>query len=119
MMLFLKNTMPVGQGIFMVDVAAKPPGRTFGVFLAVDAEQPPAALLANLEELGFRQTIATPYKHQNGTKVLDLHYHKPGTDMFSGWTAAEKDKNLQALETLFATSAITIAPRVMTLAEAF
>ncbi len=119
-MLFLKNTgATVGPGIFMVDIAAKPPGRTFGVFIAVDAENPPTALLNAVEALGFKRTLSSPYTHQDGKKVLDLHYHKPGTDLFNGWTVAERDTNLEEIASLFATSDIKVTPRVMTLAEAF
>lgn len=119
-MLFLKNTfVTVAPGVYMVDVAAKPPGRTFGVFIAVDADNPPEALLKSIEALGFKRTVASPYTHQDGKKVLDLHFHKVGTDIFDGWTLAEREANLQALEALFAGSSVKIVPRVMTLAEAF
>ena len=50
-MLFLKSTsVSVAPGIFAVDVAAKPPGKTFGVFVAVAADNPPQDLLAAIED---------------------------------------------------------------------
>ena len=119
-MLFLKNTIAtVAPGVFMVDVAAKPPGKTFGVYIAVDAEHQPDALIGAIENLGFKRTLSSPYTHHDGKKVLDLHFHKGGTDIFEGWTTAERDLNLQALETVFSGANIKIHPRVMTLAEAF
>jgi hypothetical protein len=119
-MLFLKTTLvTAGPGVYMVDIAAKPPGKTFGVYMAVDADNPPQELISAIEALGFKRKLASPYTHNDGTKVLDLHYHKTGTDIFEGWTLPERDANLQALETLFAAVKITIQPRVMTLAEAF
>ena len=119
-MLFLKSTAAMAcPGVYLVDVAAKPPGRTFGVFLAVDEGAPPADLLAAIEALGFQRARTSPYKHQDGKKVLDLHYTKTGSDIFGGWTVDERDANLQALDALFAASGVKIAPRIMSLAEAF
>ncbi|HYD80815.1 MAG TPA: hypothetical protein VEC06_13485 [Paucimonas sp.] len=119
-MLFLKSTVaPLAPGLYLVDIAAKPPGRTFGVFIAVDADNPPQDLINSIEAMGFRRTVAAPYTHQDGKKVLDLHYHKAGTDIFDGWTLAERDANLKALEELFGKLDIKIQPRTMTLAEAF
>jgi hypothetical protein len=119
-MLFLKSTVaPLAPGLYLVDVAAKPPGRTFGVYIAIDADHPPQDLLNEIESLGFRRMLASPYTHQDGKKVLDLHYHKNGTDIFDGWTLAEKESNLKAIEELFGKLDIKIHPRVMTLAEAF
>jgi len=119
-MLFLKSTIaPLAPGLYLVDIAAKPPGRTFGVFLAVDAENPPQDVLNAIEAMGFRRTHASPYTHQDGKKVLDLHYHKSGTDIFDGWTLAEKEANLKALEDVFAPLNIRLHPRTMSLAEAF
>ena len=51
--------------------------------------------------------------------MLDLQYTKAGTDIFGGWTVAERDVNLQAFEALFAEFDVKIAPRIMSLAEAF
>ena len=54
-MLFLKSTNATkAPGIYEVDVAAKPPGKTFGVFLATDPDNPPHTVLAGLAELGFQ-----------------------------------------------------------------
>lgn len=119
-MLFLKSTASMaGPGVYLVDIAAKPPGRTFSIFMAVDADAPPEELFTAIEAQGFKRTHASPYKHQDGKKVLDLQYTKVGTDIFGGWTVAERDANLQALDALFSGFGIKIAPRVMSLAEAF
>jgi len=119
-MLFLKSTIaPLAPGLFLVDIAAKPPGRTFGVYIAVDGDNLPDKLIADLEALGFRRTVTSPYTHQDGKRVVDMHYHKPGTDIFDGWTAAEKEANLKALEDLFGALDVKLNPRVMSLAEAF
>lgn len=119
-MLFLKSTVaPLAPGLYLVDVAAKPPGRTFGVYLAIDADHPPQDLLNAIEAMGFKKMVASPYTHQDGKKVIDLHYAKIGTDIFDGWTLAEKEANLKAIEELFGKLNVTIHPRVMTLAEAF
>jgi hypothetical protein len=118
-MLFLKSTsVTVAPGIFAVDVAAKPPGKTFGIFIAVDAEHPPQELIAAIEALGFKKTVI-PYTHGDGRKVIDLHFHKVGTDIFQGWKDSEREENLQALQNLFTPLKIELKPRVMTLAEAF
>lgn len=119
-MLFLKSTSsPVAPGIFAVDVAAKPPGKTFMIYAAVDAADPPQGFIAAVEGMGFRQVFTKPYTHHDGRKVVDLHFQKPGTDIFEGWTAAEKEANLQQMDDIFARHGIKAEPRVMSLAEAF
>lgn len=118
-MLFLKSTsMTKAPGIYEVDIAAKPPGKTFGVFIATDPDSPPQALLAGLAELGFSQTHEQSYVHRDKGKVLDLHFHKDGSDLFKGWSGQECSANLMALDTLFGHVGIKVTPRVMSLAEA-
>jgi hypothetical protein len=119
-MLFLKSTsVTKAPGIYEVDVAAKPPGKTFGVFLATDPDHPPQAVLAALAMIGFKNTHQQGYTHKDKGKVLDLHFQKDGTDLFSGWKADECTANLAALEKLFGDVGIRVAPRVMSLAEAY
>jgi len=119
-MLFLKNThTTVATGVFQVDVAAKPPGKTFDIIVALDADDPPKAFIDSIEGLGFKQAQSSTYVHGDGKKVLDLLYQKPGTDIFQGWTNAEREANLQAIETVLGGYDIKVTPRVMTLAEAF
>lgn len=119
-MLFLKSTsVTKAPGIYEVDVAAKPPGKTFGVFLATDPDNPPNAVLAALQELGFQNTFQQSYIHKDKGKVLDLHFQKDGTDLFKGWKTEECAGNLAALDTLFGNFGITVTPRVMSLAEAY
>jgi len=69
--------------------------------------------------MGFKQVFSKPYTHHDGKKIVDLHFQKAGTDIFDGWTAAEKDANLQTMEEVFSSFNIKCTPRVMTLAEAF
>ena len=115
-MLFLKSTsVSKASGIYEVDIAAKPPGKTFGIFLATDPDHPPHALLGQLKVLGYENTYSSPYLHKDGGKVLDLHFQKDGTDIFKGW----KTDNLAAITALFEEHGITIAPRVMSMAEAY
>ena len=72
-MLFLKSTsVTKAPGIYDVDVAAKPPGKTYGVFMATDPDNPPQAVLAALTELGFHNTYRQAYTHKDKGKVLDL-----------------------------------------------
>ena len=119
-MLFLKSTsVTKAPGIYEVDVAAKPPGKTFGVFLATDPDNPPRAVLTGLAELGFENTYQQTYVHKDKGKVLDLHFQKNGTDLFIGWKTEECAANLAAIDTLFGNVGITITPRVMSLAEAY
>jgi hypothetical protein len=119
-MLFLKSTsITKAPGIYEVDVAAKPPGKTFGVFLATDPDSPPTALLAALTELGFQGIYQQNYVHKDKGKVLDMHFQKNGTDLFNGWKADECASNLAALDALFGNVGIKVAPRVMSLAEAY
>jgi len=119
-MLFLKSTsVTKAPGIYEVDIAAKPPGKTFGIFLATDPDNPPAASLAALEQLGFQNTHKQAYTHKDKGKVLDLHFQKNGTDLFNGWKTEECSANLAAIESLFSSVGITVTPRVMTLAEAY
>ena len=119
-MLFLKSTAVMkAPGIYEVDIAAKPPGKTFGVFLATDPDRPPTALLTALAQMGFENTHSQAYTHKDRGKVLDLHFQKDGTDLFKGWKAGEQEANMAALEGLFAEMGIAIAPRVMSLAEAY
>ena len=119
-MLFLKSTsVTKAPGIYEVDVAAKPPGKTFGVFLATDPDNPPQTVLAGLAELGFKHTHQQSYIHKDKGKVLDLHFQKDGSDLFNGWKAEECTANLAALEALFGNVGITVTPRVMSLAEAY
>lgn len=119
-MLFLKSTSaPVAPGVFAVDVAAKPPGKTFMVYVAVDAVDLPSSFIEAVEGIGFKQVFSKPYTHHDGKKIVDLHFQKAGTDIFEGWTAAEKEANLQKLNEVMSGFNITINPRVMSLAEAF
>jgi hypothetical protein len=119
-MLFLKSTsVTKAPGIYEVDVAAKPPGKTFGVFMATDPDNPPRAVLTALAELGFQNTYQQSYIHKDKGKVLDLHFQKDGTDLFNGWKSEECAANLAALDTLFGNVGIKITPRVMSLAEAY
>ncbi|MYM29186.1 hypothetical protein SAMN05192549_10368 [Duganella sacchari] len=119
-MLFLKSTtVTKAPGIYDVDVAAKPPGKTFGVFMATDPDNPPNEVLAQLTALGFKQTYSGPYTHKDRGKVLDLHFQKAGTDLFEGWKTEEMEANMAALTALFGGIGITITPRVMSLAEAY
>ena len=119
-MLFLKSTsVTKAPGIYEVDVAAKPPGKTFGVFMATDPDNPPAAVLSALAELGFFNTHQQAYTHKDKGKVLDLHFQKNGTDLFNGWKSEECASNLAAIDTLFGNFGIKVTPRVMSLAEAY
>ncbi|MET0982928.1 MAG: hypothetical protein ABWY02_12565 [Telluria sp.] len=119
-MLFLKSTAVTrAPGIYEVDVAAKPPGKTFGVYLATDPDNPPQAALATLAELGFKNSYQKNYTHRDGGRVLDLHFEKDGTDLFKGWKPEECSVNLAALGGLFGNLGITVTPRVMTMAEAY
>ena len=119
-MLFLKSTSTSrAPGIYEVDIAAKPPGKTFGVFIATDPDNPPIAIIDALLGMGYANTHQQAYTHKDKGKVLDLHYHKNGSDLFNGWKTEECSANLADLEALFATVDIKITPRVMTLAEAY
>ncbi len=119
-MLFLKSTtVTKAPGIYEVDVAAKPPGKTFGIFMATDPDNPPQAIIAALLAMGFHNTHQQAYTHKDRGKVLDLHYQKNGSDLFHGWKTEECTANLAAIEALFATIDVKVTPRVMTLAEAY
>lgn len=119
-MLFLKSTTATrAPGLYEVDIAAKPPGKTFAVYLATDADQPPASLLAALQGQGFVVANDKTYAHRTGGKVRDLQLEKAGTDLFKGWTSEESAANLAALTQVFNDVGVTITPRVMTLAEAY
>jgi hypothetical protein len=119
-MIFLKNTLtPVAAGVYQVDIAAKPPGKTFDVIVALDADNPPQSFIDSIEGLGFKQLKSSSYMHGDGKKILDVQYQKPGTDLFQGWTNAEREDNLKALETVLAGFDIKVTPRVMTMAEAY
>jgi hypothetical protein len=119
-MLFLKSTtVTKAPGIYEVDIAAKPPGKTFGVYIATDPDNPPADVLAALEAAGFQQTHSSGYTHKDRGKVLDLHFQKDGTDLFKGWKVEENEANMAFINKLFSDLGITITPRVMSLAEAY
>jgi hypothetical protein len=119
-MLFLKSTaVTKAPGIYELDIAAKPPGKTFGVFLATDPDNPPAAVVSALEGLGFQNTYRQSYTHKDKGKVLDLHFQKNGTDLFNGWKSEECAANMAAIEVLFSGIGLTVTPRVMSLAEAY
>lgn len=119
-MLFLKNTtVKKAPGIYDVDIAAKPPGKTYGIFMATNPDHPPVDVLAQLKELGFLPTYSSSYIHRDKGKVLDLHFQKDGTDLFKGWKSEECHANLNLIDTLFSGIGITIKPRVMSLAEAY
>jgi hypothetical protein len=119
-MLFLKSTsVTKAPGIYEVDIAAKPPGKTFGIFMATDPDNPPSAVFAELEGLGFFNSYKQAYTHKDKGKVLDVHFQKNGTDLFNGWKTDECATNLAAIEALFGKLGITITPRVMSLAEAY
>jgi hypothetical protein len=119
-MLFLKSTsVTKAPGIYEVDIAAKPPGKTFGIFMATDPDNPPSEVLSALGEMGFHNTYKQAYTHKDKGKVVDLHFQKNGTDLFNGWKTDEATANLAAIEALFARVGIKVTPRVMTLAEAY
>ncbi len=119
-MLFLKSTaVTKAPGIYELDIAAKPPGKTFGIFMATDPDHPPTGVLTALASLGFQNTYQQAYTHKDKGKVLDMHFQKNGTDLFNGWKTEECTANLAAIEAVFAGIGLTIAPRVMTLAEAY
>jgi hypothetical protein len=119
-MLFLKSTAaPVAPGVYTIDVAAKPPGKTFMIYAAVDATELPTTFIEAVEGMGFKQVVSKPYTHHDGKKIVDLHFQKNGSDIFDGWTNDERDANLQKMEAVFAGFQIKVAPRVMSLAEAF
>ena len=119
-MLFLKTTsVTKAPGIYEVDIAAKPPGKTFGIFMATDPDNPPEGILAALEQMGFHNTYKQSYVHKDKGKVLDLHFQKDGTDLFKGWKTEECEANMAAIEALFSNAGIAITPRVMSLAEAY
>jgi hypothetical protein len=119
-MLYLKSTaITKAPGIYEVDIAAKPPGKTFGIFIAVDPDNQPQEILTALADLKFLNTYQSRYTHKDKGKVLDMHFQKNGTDLFQGWKEDEREENLKQIAALFATIGITIAPRVMTLAEAY
>lgn len=119
-MLFLKSTSaPVAPGVYAVDVAAKPPGKTFMIYIAVDAVELPTGFIGAVESMGFKQVLSKPYTHHDGKKIVDLHFQKVGTDIFEGWTDGEREANLKKMDEVFAGFNITIHPRIMSLAEAF
>lgn len=119
-MLFLKTTSTTkAPGIYDIDIAAKPPGKTFGVFMATDPDNPPETVLAALAALGFQNTYRQSYTHKDKGKVMDMHFQKDGTDLFKGWKTEECEVNLRELEQLFEGIGIKLAPRVMSLAEAY
>jgi hypothetical protein len=119
-MLYLKTTVKtVAPSIYGVDIAAKPPGKTFSIYMAVDADNLPQTFLDAIEGLGFKRTTASPYTHNDGKKILDLHYQKGGSEIFEGWSTTERDANLTAIEGVLTSFGISVTPRVMSLAEAF
>lgn len=119
-MLFLKSTsVTKAPGIYDVDIAAKPPGKTYGVFIATDPDNPPAAVLDALAAMGFHSTYSSGYTHKDRGKVLDLHFQKDGSDLFKGWKTEECEANLAAVLALFSGAGIVVTPRVMSLAEAY
>ncbi len=119
-MLFLKSTaVTKAPGIYELDIAAKPPGKTFGIFMATDPDHPPTEVLTALAALGFQNTYRQGYTHKDKGKVLDMHFQKNGTDLFNGWKTEECASNMAAIETLFSGIGLTITPRVMSLAEAY
>lgn len=118
-MLLLKSTLvKKAPGIYEVDVAARPPGKTYGVYMAVDPDNQPKELIDGLLALNFKNTHHSPYVHKDKGKVMDLHFQKAGTDIFEGWKDAERTENLAAIASLFAAAGIAVTPRVMTFAEA-
>ncbi len=119
-MLFLKSTsVTKAPGIYEVDVAAKPPGKTFGVYMAINPDQPPQAVLQKLEAMGFIISFQKDYVHKDKGKVRDLHYQKKGSDLFDGWKDNEREENMKQIEALFSAIGVAITPRVMSLAEAY
>lgn len=119
-MLFLKSTtVTKAPGIYEVDIAAKPPGKTYGVYLATDPDHPPSDILTALAAAGFQNTHSSGYTHKDRGKVLDLHFQKDGTDLFKGWKTEECEVNMAFIQKLFSDIGITVAPRVMSLAEAY
>jgi hypothetical protein len=119
-MLYVKTTStPVAPGVYAIDVAAKPPGKTFMIYAAVNARAMPTPFIEAVLGMGFKQIEQKSYTHSDGTKIVDLHFQKAGTDIFEGWTNAEKDANLDAMTQVLSGFNIKFTPRVMSLAEAY
>jgi hypothetical protein len=119
-MLFLKTTtVTKAPGIYEVDIAAKPPGKTFGVYMATDPDNAPTDVLQALAAGGFVQTHSSGYTHKDRGKVLDLHFQKDGTDLFKGWKPEELEVNMATIKKIFDGIGVAITPRVMSLAEAY
>lgn len=119
-MLFLKSTsVTKAPGIYEVDIAAKPPGKTYGVYMATDPDNPPAAVLEALANAGFVKTHSSGYTHKDRGKVLDIHFQKDGTDLFKGWKPEEAEVNMAQINEIFSKVGIAVTPRVMSLAEAY
>jgi hypothetical protein len=119
-MLFIKNTQrTIAPHVYALDIAAKPPGKTFEIFMAVDGMHLPQEFLTAIEALGFIKKGSSAYTHNDGKQVMDLHYHKTGTDIFGGWNDAERATNLQDLQQVFGRFGLEMKPRTMSLAEAF
>ena len=76
-------------------------------------------MIAAIDGLGFKKIVISPYTHNDGRKVIDLHFQKVGTDIFQGRKDSEREENLQALQTLFSPLDIELKSRVMTPSEAF
>lgn len=89
------------------------------IYVALDANNLPTSFIEAIEGMGFKQVLTKPYTHHDGKKIIDIHFQKPGTDIFEGWTAAEKDSNLAEMEKVLGEFHIKFTPRVMSLAEAF
>jgi hypothetical protein len=119
-MLFLKSTsVTKAPGIYEVDIAAKPPGKTYGVYLATDPDNPPADVLSALAAAGFQNTHSSGYTHKDRGKVLDIHFQKDGTDLFKGWKPEEAEVNMAQINEIFSQVGVAVTPRVMSLAEAY
>jgi hypothetical protein len=48
-----------------------------------------------------------------------LHFQKDGTDLFKGWKPEEAEANMAIINKIFSDIGVTVAPRVMSLAEAY
>jgi len=89
------------------------------IYAAVDATDLPTSFIQAIEGMGFKQVHSQQYNHHDGKKIVDLHFQKAGTDIFQGWTDAEREANLQKIHDVLGTFNIQVTPRVMSLAEAF
>ena len=78
------------SGEMAVEFRSKAPHKTCWLHVEYCEKDPPKALFKALEQVGWKKQDWVAPSALDGR--MELEFNKPGTDLFGGWTPAERKK---------------------------